>query len=412
MHKPRDRCSILLQCSIAAGEAAVRRCVALLMAAGSGVRLGGALPKQYRRLAAVPMLRRSIEALLTVPGIDAVQVVIGEGQAELCAQATAGLALPPPVRGGATRQESVRRGLEALAATAPDLVLVHDAARPFTSRALVERVIGALDDAAAVLPVVPVVDTLKRLDATGGVTGDVPREALARAQTPQGFHFAVLLEAHRRHADVACTDDTGVVALDGVVVRTVPGEEENFKVTTEDDLARAEELLARTTPDRRPQRYLTGTGFDVHAFAAGRRLLLCGIEVPHERGLAGHSDADVALHAVTDALFGAMADGDIGSHFPPSDPTWKDASSDRFLRYAVDRLAARGGRLEHVDLTIIGERPKIGPHRDALRASLAAILGLSVDNVSVKATTTERLGFCGREEGLAAQAAVTVSLPL
>jgi 2-C-methyl-D-erythritol 4-phosphate cytidylyltransferase / 2-C-methyl-D-erythritol 2,4-cyclodiphosphate synthase len=383
----------------------MRQCVALLMAAGSGVRLGGELPKQYRTLGGRPMLRRSIEALCAHPAIDRVQVVIGPGQAALYEAATVGLDLPPPVVGGATRQESVRLGLEALADDPPALVLAHDAARPFASPALLDRVILALGSAAAVLPVVPVVDTLKRLDAAGAVADEVPREALARAQTPQGCCFATLLEAHRRHAGVACTDDAGVVALDGVAVQTVSGEEENFKVTTEADLSRAEALLAAA-----PRRYVTGTGFDVHAFATGRKLWLCGIEVAHERGLAGHSDADVALHAVTDALFGAMADGDIGSHFPPSDPQWKDASSDRFLRHAVDRLTARGGRLEHIDLTIIGERPKIGPHRDAMRASLARITGLGVEAIGVKATTTERLGFCGREEGLAAQAAVTVSL--
>ena len=384
----------------------MRHCVALLMAAGSGVRLGGELPKQYRELAGASMLRRSIEAFSAHPPIAAVQVVIGAGQAERYAAATAGLDLPPPVIGGATRQESVRRGLEALLDEPPALVLVHDAARPFASRDLIDRVIAALAKAEAVLPVVPVVDTLKRLDAAGAVAGEVPREALARAQTPQGFRFATLLEAHRRHAGVACTDDTGVVALDGVAVATVLGEEENFKVTTEDDLLRAESHLAG-----QPRRWVTGTGFDVHAFAAGRRLVLCGIEVPHDRGLAGHSDADVALHAVTDALFGAMADGDIGSHFPPYDPQWKDTSSDCFLRHAIDRLTARGGRLEHVDLTIIGERPKIGLHRDAMRASLARITGIAIEAVGVKATTTERLGFCGREEGLAAQAAVTVSFP-
>jgi 2-C-methyl-D-erythritol 4-phosphate cytidylyltransferase/2-C-methyl-D-erythritol 2,4-cyclodiphosphate synthase len=382
------------------------------MAAGSGVRLGGDVPKQYRVLAGLPMLRRSAQVLMACPAVDKVQVVIGAGQEALAEAALAGLGLPPPVIGGATRQASVRRGLETLVDRAPDLVLVHDAARPFASAALVARVVDALATAPAVLPVVPVVDTLKRLDAEGRIMAEVARPSLARAQTPQGFRFATLLEAHRRHADAACTDDTGVVTLDGVPVDTVAGEEENFKVTTEEDLARAEARLAQTAPDVRPRRYLTGSGFDVHAFAAGRRLLLCGIEVPHDRGLAGHSDADVALHAVTDAVFGALADGDIGSHFPPSDPAWKDASSDRFLRHAVERLGQRGGRLEHVDLTIIGERPKIGQHRDALRASLARIAGLAIEAVGVKATTTERLGFCGREEGLAAQAVVTVSWPL
>jgi 2-C-methyl-D-erythritol 4-phosphate cytidylyltransferase / 2-C-methyl-D-erythritol 2,4-cyclodiphosphate synthase len=384
----------------------MRHCIALLMAAGSGVRLGGEVPKQYRKLSGVPMLRRSIRAMQRCPMVDAVQVVIGPGQEAFHAAATAGLDLPPPVIGGTTRQASVRRGLEALAVDPPALVLVHDAARPFASPALVARVVEALAKAEAVLPVVPVVDTLKRLDTAGVVAAEVLRDALVRAQTPQGFRYPKLLEAHRRHAGVVCTDDTGVVALDGIAVATVEGEEENFKVTTEEDLARAEARLAAL-----PRRWVTGTGFDVHAFADGRRLVLCGIELPHDRGLAGHSDADVALHAVTDAVFGAMADGDIGSHFPPSDPQWKDASSDLFLRYAVDRLAAREGRLEHVDLTIIGERPKIGPHRDSLRTSLARITGLAIDAVGVKATTTERLGFCGREEGLAAQAAVTVSWP-
>lgn len=388
----------------------MRQCVALLMAAGSGVRLGAGPPKQYRLLAGRAMLGRSVAALRACPAVDAVQVVIGPGQEALYAAAVAGLDLPPPVIGGATRQASVRLGLEALADDPPALVLVHDAARPFASPALVARVVAALDTAAAVLPVVPVVDTLKRLDAGGAVAAEVPRGALARAQTPQGFRFATLLDAHRRHEGVACTDDTGVVALDGVPIATVMGEEENFKVTTEEDLARAEARLAQPAPDRQ-RRWVTGTGFDVHAFAAGRKLVLCGIELPHERGLAGHSDADVALHAVTDAVLGAMADGDIGSHFPPSDPQWKDASSDRFLGHAIDRLAARDGRLEHVDLTIIGERPKIGPHREVLRAALARIAGLAVERVSVKATTTERLGFAGREEGLAAQAAVTVSFP-
>lgn len=384
----------------------MRQCVALLMAAGSGVRLGAGLPKQYRMLGGVPLLRHAVVTMQRSPAVDGVLVVIGAGQEALFAAATAGLGLPPPIIGGASRQASVRCGLEALADDPPRLVLVHDAARPFASPALVDRVVRALDTAPAVLPVVPVVDTLKRLDTVGAVAAEVPREALARAQTPQGFHYGVLLDAHRRQEHVACTDDAGVVALDGVAVQTVQGEEENFKVTTEEDLARAEARFAT-----RPRRFVTGTGFDVHAFAAGRRLVLCGVELPHERGLAGHSDADMALHAVTDAVLGALADGDIGSHFPPSEPRWKDASSDRFLAHAVALLDARGGRLEHVDLTIIGERPRIGPHRDTLRRSLAAIAGLAVERVSVKATTTERLGFAGREEGLAAQAAVTVSFP-
>lgn len=377
-----------------------------MVAAGSGLRLGGAVPKQYAALAGRPMLRRSVERLQAVPAVDAVQVVIGAGQQELYAAALAGLDLPPPVPGGATRQDSVRLGLEALAGDPPAIVVVHDAARPLASVGLIERVVSALADADAVLPVVPVVDTLKRVDEAGLVVAEVPRLQLVRAQTPQGFRFATLLEAHRRHAGTACTDDAGVVAFDGVAVLTVPGEEGNFKVTTEQDLARAEAALATA-----PRRYVSATGFDVHAFAAGRPLMLAGIEVPHDRGLAGHSDADVALHALTDALLGAIADGDIGSHFPPSDPSWKDSDSRQFLVFAAARLRARDGEIEHVDLTIIGERPKVGPHRAAMRARLAELLAVAPERVSVKATTTERLGFCGREEGLAAQAIVSVSFP-
>lgn len=384
----------------------MRECAALVMAAGNGARLGGLLPKQFRDLAGIAMLRRSIEALTACPGVDRVRVVIGAGQEPLYAAAVAGLDLAPPVIGGATRQESVRLGLEALADRPPSLVLVHDAARPFASGDLVGRVVEALGTAEAVIPVVPVVDTLKRLDGAGGVAEEVPRAALARAQTPQGFHFSALLAAHRRHAAVPCTDDAGVMALDGIAIRAVPGEEGNFKVTTEADMARAEAALGS-----RPRRVASAAGFDVHAFAEGRRLMLCGIEVPHPRGLAGHSDADVALHALTDALLGTLAEGDIGSHFPPSDAAWKDAASDRFLAFAAGRVRARDGWIEHVDLTIIGERPRIGPYRDAMRERLAGILKIDMAQVSLKATTTERLGFCGREEGLAAQATATVSFP-
>lgn len=384
-------------------------CMALVVAAGSGSRLnarlkGASLPKQYALLAGQPMLRGAVEGLLAAPSIDSVRVVIGSGQADLYAAALAGLDLPPPVVGGATRQASVRLGLEAMALDPPERVLVHDAARPLASVALIERVCSALATAEAVLPIVPVVDTLKRIDTAGVVQEEVPREHLGRAQTPQGFRFATLLQAHRRHLDRVCTDDTGIVALDGVKIATVPGEEGNFKVTTPDDLVRAEAALAN-----RPRRFVSAMGFDVHAFAAGRRLMLAGIEVPHDRGLAGHSDADVALHAVTDALLGSIADGDIGSHFPPSDPRWRDAASDQFLVFAAERVRQNGGLIEHVDLTIIGERPKIGPRREAMRCRLAELLAVDVSAVSVKATTTEHLGFCGREEGLAAQAIICVS---
>jgi 2-C-methyl-D-erythritol 4-phosphate cytidylyltransferase/2-C-methyl-D-erythritol 2,4-cyclodiphosphate synthase len=384
----------------------VSACVALVMAAGSGLRLGGELPKQYRELAGVPMLRRTVQALQACPQITLIQAVIGADQRALYEVAVAGLELPPPAIGGATRQDSVRRGLEALADAAPERVLVHDAARPFVAANLVARVVEALATAEAVLPVVPVVDTLKRLDAGGRVVGEAAREGLARAQTPQGFRFGPLLAAHRRHAGAALTDDAGVVALDGMAVATVMGEEENFKVTTEADLRRAEARLAE-----QPRRQVCAGGFDVHRLVEGGVLMLCGLRVPHSHGLLGHSDADVALHAITDALLGSIADGDIGSHFPPSDPAWKGASSDRFLQHAAALVRAKGGWIEHVDVTIIGERPKIGPHRDAMRARLAEILALDRDRVSVKATTTEQLGFAGRGEGLAAQAVVSVSLP-
>ncbi len=381
-------------------------CVALVMAAGSGSRLGGALPKQYRDLAGQPMLRRTLDGLGACPDLRQIRIVIGAGQEALYAAATQGLELPPPVIGGDTRQASVRLGLEALAARPPAQVLVHDAARPFATPTLIGRVREALATDRAVLPVLPIVDTLKQVGEGGMVRAEVPRDGLGRAQTPQGFDFVTLLEAHRRHADRDCTDDAGVVALDGVPVLAVAGDEANFKVTTEADLARAERVLAQ-----RPRRWISASGFDVHAFAEGRPLVLCGIALPHERGLAGHSDADVALHAITDALLGGIAEGDIGSHFPPSDPRWRDVASARFLAHAAALVQARDGRIEHVDLTIIGERPKIGPHRETLRASLAALLALDPSRVSVKATTTERLGFCGREEGLAAQATVSLSFP-
>ena len=380
--------------------------VALVMAAGSGSRLGGELPKQYRPLAGRPMLRRTLDGLITCPGLGQIRVVIGAGQEDHYRAATHDLDLPPPVIGGATRQDSVRRGLEALASQAPAHVLVHDAARPFATPALIERVRAGLATEAAVLPVLPVVDTLKQVGEDGRVGAEVPRTGLGRAQTPQGFAFEALLRAHRHHAGRGCTDDAGVVALDGVPVLAVEGDEANFKVTTDADLARAETVLAR-----RPRRWISASGFDVHAFAEGRPLMLCGIDLPHERGLAGHSDADVALHAITDALLGAVAEGDIGSHFPPSDERWRDVASARFLAHAAARVRARDGRIEHVDLTIIGERPRIGPHREALRASLAGLLALDQARVSVKATTTERLGFCGREEGLAAQATLSLSFP-
>ena len=378
---------------------------ALIVAAGNGSRFGGGRPKQYVDLAGLPVIRRTVMAFLAAPEIDRIRLVIGAGQEEACRQALGDLDLPGPVIGGDCRQASTLAGLEALAVDPPANVLVHDGVRPLVSGALISRVVEGLGRHPAVLPVVSVADTLKRVDGTD-VRGEIPRDDVRRSQTPQGFRFDVLLAAHRRHGGAGHTDDAAIVAASGIPVVTVEGEEENIKITRNDDIDRAERLLG---PGALAWR--TGLGVDVHAFAEGRPLMLGGIRVPHEKGLAGHSDADVALHAITDALFGVMADGDIGSHFPPGDPQWRDASSDLFLEHAAKLLRGRRGFIEHVDLVILCERPKIGPHRDAMRGRIAAILGIAADRVSVKATTTERLGFTGREEGIMAKAVVSVAIP-
>lgn len=381
------------------------RTIALIVAAGRGERAGGGSPKQYRSLAGVPVLRHALQAFLAHPRVDAVRVVIAADQRDAYATATAGLDLLAPVAGGSERQESVRLGLESLEPDAPDAVLVHDAARPFVPAAMIDRVLDALAAAPAALPVLPVVDTLKR--GTGGfVEATVARDGLWRAQTPQGFRFPEILAAHRAAAGgPAATDDAALAERAGLAVALVDGAEDAVKITTADDLARAEARLAAALETR------VGTGFDVHRIGPGDAMMLGGVAIPHDGALVGHSDADVALHALTDAILGALADGDIGAHFPPGDPQWRGAASDRFLADAVAQVRARGGRIRHLDLTIICERPKIGPHRDAIRARIAAICGLAVGRVSVKATTTERLGFTGRQEGVAAQAAATLALP-
>lgn len=378
--------------------------VVLIVAAGRGQRAGAGLPKQYRRLAGRPVLARTLAAFLAQPRVDRVAVVIHPDDRPLYDEATAGLDLLPPIAGGPTRQDSVRLGLEALADLAPDIVLVHDAARPFVSPELIERVIAAVPAIAAL----PVVDTLKRAEDGKATTGPA-RDGLWRAQTPQGFAYQALREAHRAaHGGPELTDDAAVAATAGIAVALVEGDEANFKLTTPDDFRRAEALLINRHPDVR-----VGQGFDVHALAdlPGRPLMLGGIAVPHARALAGHSDADVALHALTDAVLGALAEGDIGQAFPPSDERWRGAASDQFLAFARDRVAARGGVIAHVDLTLICERPRIGPRREAMRTRIADILGVDLDRVAVKATTTEKLGFTGRGEGIAAQAVATVRLP-
>lgn len=379
----------------------VGACVALIVAAGRGLRAGGGMPKQYRPLAGKPLLRRTIEAFLDHPGIDSVCCVIHPDDAAPYADATQGLVMPPPSFGGETRQDSVRNGLEGMTAVTPARVLIHDAARPFVSARLIGAVAAALDSHAAAIPGVAVADTVKRV-AGGLVEETIPRTALVRVQTPQGFRFGDILRAHRTAAGAALTDDAAVAEAAGIPVHVVPGDEDNIKVTEPDDFIRAERRLAGFRTIR------VGSGFDVHAFAPGDHVMLCGVAVPHEFGLLGHSDADVGLHALTDAILGAIADGDIGSHFPPSDPRWRGADSARFLRHAAELAAAVGGRIEHIDITLICERPKVGPHAERMRALLAEDLAVEIGAISIKATTTEKLGFTGRGEGIAAMAVVVL----
>ena len=377
--------------------------VALIVAAGRGHRAGGGLPKQYRLLAGQSLLRRSCLAFLNHPRIDAVGVVIHPDDAPLYAESTTGLEILPPVHGGATRQDSCRNGLESLIGLAPQKVLIHDAARPFVDEATIGRVLDALGDSPAAIAAIPVTDTLKRAGARGLVAETIEREGLWRAQTPQGFRYAEILAAHRKLTSQSLTDDAAVAEAAGLAVALTPGSEANFKLTTEDDFARAERMLG--TGDIR-----VGSGFDVHRFDEGTSVTLCGIKIKHDRSLAGHSDADVGLHAITDALLGAIGEGDIGSHFPPSEAKWHGADSSLFLRHAAELVGKRGGKIRHLDVTLICEEPKVGPHRDSMRARIAEIAGIAIDRVSVKATTTEGLGFTGRGDGIAAQATATVSL--
>ena len=384
---------------------------ALIVAAGRGSRAGGEKPKQYQMLGGKPLLRYSLETLLGHAAVARVAVVIHPDDSQAYAEAIGDLTghprLSPPSLGGAARQDSVRLGLEALALDQPSHVLIHDAARPFIRHIHIDRLIKMLAQVPGAVLAIPVVDTLKRDDG-GYARSGVERQGLWRVQTPQAFRFADILAAHRQCAGLALTDDAAVAEQAGLAVKLVPGSEENFKVTEPDDFARAERQLMQRLGDIR-----TGQGFDVHAFSddAGRKLTIGGLVIPHDKGLAGHSDADVALHALTDAILGALGDGDIGQHFPPSDSRWKNADSAAFLKYAVDLVTKRGGMLAHCDVTIICEAPKIGPHRDAMRARIAVIAGITLDRVSVKATTTEKLGFTGRREGIAAQAIATVRLP-
>ena len=379
--------------------------VALIVAAGSGSRMGGETPKQYRAIAGKAVLAHAVDALASHPAIGAVRVVIGQGQQDLFAAALGRREVGDPIIGGGTRQVSVRLGLEALAAGgAPNLVLIHDAARPFCPPDVIDRLLTALESNSAAVPALPAADTLMR--GEGKHLGDtVDRTHLNRIQTPQAFHFDAILEAHRAKASETFTDDATLARAAMIGVVRVEGDEALNKLTLPGDFARAEaQLLARMIPR-------TGLGFDVHAFAGEGPIMMGGIAVPHERGLAGHSDADVVLHSITDALLGAAGLGDIGQHFPPSDPQWKGADSSIFLAHAAELVRQAGGLIDHVDCTVICEAPKVGPHREAMRARVSAVLGLPCSSVSLKATTTERLGFAGRGEGIAAQAVANIRMP-
>ncbi len=380
----------------------------IIVAAGRGHRFGAEMPKQFRYVRDEPLIRHAVRAFASHPAVDAVLPVIHPDDAAIVADALDGLDYLVPVAGGAARQDSVRNGLEALSGMSPDLVLVHDAARPMIPHAVIDRVLAALETQPGAVPALQVVDTLKRTDEDNRVTATVSRDGLWRAQTPQGFRYNELLAAHRAAVGQTLTDDAAVMEVAGHAVAVVPGDDANLKVTTPEDLERMERIMADDAANAggAGPGFRIGSGFDVHKFGPGDHVTLCGIEIEHDRGLIGHSDADVGLHALCDAIFGALGDGDIGSHFPPTDEQWRGASSDRFLAYAVERMRRRGYELANVDVTIICERPKIGPHRDAMRARVADIAGLELSRVSVKATTTEQLGFTGRGEGIAAQASV------
>jgi len=382
---------------------------AVIVAAGQGVRAGAGMPKQFQRIGGETLLRRALSCFLGAPKVTFVQPVIRSEDVDLVRVETAGLNVLPPVFGGATRQASVRAGLEALLPRKPDIVLVHDAARPFASADLIARAIATAEKTGAAIPGLPVTDTIKRVDVSGSVETTLDRASLRLVQTPQAFAFPALVAAHRRAAEQGredFTDDAALAEWAGMKVSVFPGEPGNTKFTTAEDFVRAEAIQAAALADVR-----TGSGLDVHAFGPGDHVTLGGIRIPHSHALTGHSDADVALHALTDAILGALADGDIGAHFPPSDPQWRGASSDRFLVFAVDRVRERHGRIAHLDLTIVCEAPRIGEHRDRMRANIAKLAGIDIDRVAVKATTSEKLGFTGRGEGIVAYATATVRLP-
>ena len=391
----------------------------LVVAAGRGSRAGTGLPKQFRNLAGEPVITRTLRSLLSADATLLVMPVIHPDDEALFEDAVALLdpsqrvRMRPPAHGGATRQASVRLGLEALArdpAGKPAVVLIQDGARPFGSAGLIGRAVGCAERFGAAVPGLPVTDTIKEIQADGSIVGTPDRSRLRAVQTPQAFDFDLILSAHRRaHVDGRddLTDDAAVAEYAGHPVHVFDGDADNVKMTTAEDFAKAEARLLATLSDIR-----TGHGYDVHVFTEGDHVWLGGVRIAHDRSLNGHSDADVVLHALTDAVLGAIGDGDIGVHFPPSQPQWRGASSDLFLKDAVERVRRRGGMIAHLDATIVCEAPKIGPHREVMRARIAAIAGIAIDRVGIKATTSEQIGFAGRREGMAAWALATVRLPV
>ncbi|HET9458476.1 MAG TPA: bifunctional 2-C-methyl-D-erythritol 4-phosphate cytidylyltransferase/2-C-methyl-D-erythritol 2,4-cyclodiphosphate synthase [Sphingomicrobium sp.] len=374
---------------------------ALIVAAGKGERLGGPVPKQFRLLGGKPVVRRAVESLISHPAIARVRVVVGPGQQALAGEALAGLDVGELIEGGAERADSVRAGL---AEAEGDAILVHDSARPFCPPEVIDRLLAPLEFFDGAAPVLAVGDTLAR--ATDRIEENIDRAGMVRVQTPQAFRLAALRSAYESWTGPAPTDETTVVRAAGLKVAAVAGDPALEKITSASDFTRAEQwLVARLVPR-------SGLGFDVHAFSGQGPIMMGGVTIPHERGLAGHSDADVVLHAITDALLGAAGLGDIGQHFPPTDPQWKGASSEVFLSHAAGLIRGLGGIIDHIDCTVICEEPKVGPHRLAIRARVAGILDIPESQVSIKATTTERLGFTGRGEGIAAQAVANIRMEL
>lgn len=384
---------------------------AIIVAAGRGQRLGGEIPKQYLDVGGMPILRRTVNIFLENPAIDYIQVIIHPDDQELYNSAVEGLDLPPPVHGGETRQQSVFNGLEAISDLMAEYVYIHDAARPFLKQGTLNKLISEVEEYGAAIPALNVTDTIKYM-TEDSIQNTIDRNYLYRAQTPQAFRYKAIYMAHRRHENNDLTDDSAIAEQSGLKVRIIPGSEDNFKITTQDDLKKAHIMTQSSYTDVR-----IGHGLDVHAFETKKsksksdHVILGGIKIPHGKKLKGHSDADVALHAITDALLGAMALGDIGEHFPPSDDKWKDASSDIFLKHAVKLIDEADGVIANIDLTIICEEPKIAPHRDQIRDKISEIVDLDIARISVKATTTEKLGFTGKKEGIMAQAVATIRLP-